>query len=155
MPHANEELIHRFYAAFARRDAAGMGACYAPDVHFRDPAFGDLQGDRARGMWRMLCERGTDLKIEHSQVKADDTTGSAHWEAWYTFSGTGKKVHNVIDARFRFADGKIVDHVDTFSFPRWSRQALGVTGLLLGWTPLLQRKVQTMALRGLDKFLGT
>lgn len=154
MAHPNEELLDRFYSAFADRDAEAMGACYADDVRFTDPVFEGLEGDAARGMWRMLCERGADLRVEHSGVRADDETGEAHWEAWYTFSATGRKVHNVIDARFRFRDGAIVEHVDTFDFHRWSRQALGMPGLLLGWSSLLQNKVRGTAGEQLEKFLA-
>jgi hypothetical protein len=28
-----------------------------------------------------------------------DARGMASWEAWYTFSATGRRVHNKIDAR--------------------------------------------------------
>ena len=40
-------------------------------------------------MWRMLCGRATDLRVEHSEVEAEGDEGSAHWEAYYTFS-TGR-----------------------------------------------------------------
>jgi len=152
--HPNEELITRFYSAFQRRDAAGMAACYHPDVTFSDPAFPDLHGDRARGMWAMLCERGTDLTVAFRDVRADDTTGSAHWEADYTFGVTGKKVHNVIDARFTFADGLIKTHTDAFDFKRWAGQALGMPGKLLGGTSAMQRKVQGVGAKALDEYLG-
>ncbi len=152
--HANEELIHRFYSAFQRRDAAGMAACYHLDVTFSDPAFPELRGDRARGMWAMFCERGTDLEIAFGDVRADDRAGSAHWEADYTFSVTGKKVHNVIDARFEFRDGLIVRHGDTFDFRRWAAQALGVPGRLLGGTGFLRRKVQGLGAKALDDYLA-
>ena len=154
MTHPNADLIDRFYTAFAERDAETMAACYAPGVRFSDPVFTDLRGNAAGGMWRMLCEQGKDLRIEHSEVRCDDETGVAHWEAWYTFSATGKKVHNVIDARFRFEDGLIVEHADTFGFYRWSRQALGVPGLLLGWTPFLQNQVRKRAGKQLDRYLA-
>jgi ketosteroid isomerase-like protein len=149
----NAELIRRFYSAFQKRDAEGMVACYAPDVRFSDPVFPDLLGDRAKGMWRMLCARGKDLKIEFSDVSADETSGRAHWEAWYTFSASGRPVHNVIDAEFRFANGQIAEHRDRFDLYRWSRQALGATGLLLGWTPIVQGKVRRQAARALDSYL--
>ena len=152
--HPNEALIHRFYRAFAARDAEGMAACYAPDVVFEDPAFGELHGDEARGMWRMLCARAKDLQLEHSDVVADDVRGHAHWEARYTFSQTGRKVHNRIDANFEFRDGLIAVHRDVFDFWAWSRQALGLPGVVLGWTPLLQGKVRAQAQAGLRKFLG-
>jgi ketosteroid isomerase-like protein len=149
----NAELIRRFYSAFQQRDAEGMVACYAPDVRFSDPVFPDLAGDRARGMWRMLCARGKDLRIEFRDVAADETTGRAHWEAWYTFSASGRPVHNVIDAEFRFADGLIVEHRDRFDLYCWTRQALGTTGVLLGWTPFVQGKVRRQAARALDSYL--
>lgn len=151
----NAELITRFYTAFERRDAEGMVACYAPDVRFSDPVFPDLVADRAKGMWRMLLSRGTDLRIEFSDVRADDRGGSAHWEAWYTFSATGRPVHNVIEATFTFADGRITSHVDRFDLYRWSRQALGMKGVLLGWTPLVRNAIRNTAARSLERFLST
>lgn len=143
------ELVERFYRAFAQRDAAAMRACYHPQVHFTDPVF-DLHGADAGRMWQMLCERGADLRVEHGDVnEASDGTLRTHWQAWYTFSTTGRPVHNRIDATLTLQDGLIVRHVDDFDFWRWSRQALGAPGLLLGWTPLLRRRVQRQAARGL------
>jgi ketosteroid isomerase-like protein len=106
-PHRNEELVRDFYTCFANRDARGMAACYHRDVEFSDEVFIELEGARAKAMWQMLCERGKDLKIEFRDIQADDSTGRAHWEAWYTFSPTGRRVHNQIDARFEFRGGKI------------------------------------------------
>lgn len=151
--HPNAELIQRFYQAFNGRDAAGMAACYTPDVVFEDPGFGELRGDEAIGMWRMLTSKAQDLQVTASDIVADDSTGSAHWEAIYTFSQTGRRVHNVIDATFRFRDGRICEHRDHFDFWRWSRQALGAPGLLLGWSGFLHNKVQTKALGNLKRYL--
>ena len=147
--HRHAQLIDRFYGAFARKDADDMVDCYHREVVFSDPVFGELKGERACSMWRMLCARAKDLQLEHSGVVADDETGRAHWEARYTFTGTGRKVHNVIDARFRFADGKIIRHDDTFDLWRWSGMALGPVGKVFGWLPPLQRSIQKKALAGL------
>ena len=144
-------VAERFYAAFARRDAEAMAACYADDASFSDPAFPDLRGEAVRDMWRMLCARGKDLRIEHRVVEATAGRARVHWEAWYSFSATGRKVHNVIEAELEVRDGLIVRHRDDFSFPRWARQALGAPGLLLGWTPLLRRKVQQQAAKALER----
>ncbi len=140
--HAHAELISRFYQSFSRRDAEGMAACYHPEVEFSDPAFPALRGRNAGDMWRMLVERGKDLTVEWSEVQADDASGSAAWVATYTFSKTGRKVINRIRARFEFRDGLIVRHRDDFDFHVWSRQALGLVGLLFGGTSWLQKKVQ-------------
>lgn len=147
--HPHARLIERFYEAFGRRDAATMNACYAADVHFSDPVFRDLHGDDARAMWTMLCEQAKDLRIEASEIRADDTSGSARWDAWYTFSVTGRKVHNVIQARFELRDGQIVRHADTFDLWKWTGMALGPVGKLLGWSPLIQGAVRKKAAAGL------
>jgi ketosteroid isomerase-like protein len=146
---ANRALLETFFAAFSARDGAGMSRCYDSAARFRDPVF-ELEGARIGAMWRMLCSRGADLRIEASDLSIIGDTGSATWHAWYTFSASGRPVHNIVNSRFRFRDGRIIDQVDRFSFWRWSRQALGPAGLLLGWTPLLRRKVQTNADRALQ-----
>ena len=150
----NAAVIDRFYEAFAQRDAEAMCACYTADVRFADPAFGPLQGDEVRAMWRMLCERGKDLEVVHSKVAAEGELGSAHWDADYTFSATGRKVHNSIDAAFRFEGGLIADHEDSFDLYRWARQALGPVGLFLGWTPAVQKKIRSGARESLDEFMA-
>lgn len=152
--HQHEDLIRRFYDAFRRRDAEGMAACYHAEVEFSDPAFPGLRGERASGMWRMLCTRGTDLRVELGEVSADDRAGRAHWEAWYTFSLTGRPVHNRVDGEFAFRDGRIVRHVDRFDLHRWMGAALGWKGTLLGWLPPVQRALQRRFARTLDDWLA-
>ncbi len=151
--HPNAQLIDRFYTAFGNRNAAGMVACYHPDIAFSDEVFPDLKGARAGGMWQMLCERGKDLTIEVRDIAADDLSGQAHWEARYTFSATGRKVHNSIDATFTFRDGKIIRHQDVFSFWRWASQALGPKGLLLGWSGAVRKRVRARAAQSLDAYM--
>jgi ketosteroid isomerase-like protein len=150
----NEQLIERFYGAFGQKDGDTMAACYAPDVRFHDPVFGDLRGSEAGEMWRMLTSRATDLRIELLEHDADAERGSAHWRAHYTFAQSGRPVVNDIHASFRFRDGLIAEHDDEFSFYRWARQALGPSGLLLGWTPIIRSAVRRRARAGLDEFLA-
>jgi ketosteroid isomerase-like protein len=153
--HPNERLIHRFYSAFAQRDWKTMQACYHDDVLFNDAAFTNLKGKQAKAMWHMLAENAKDFSLEYNQVKANETTGTCHWEARYKFSKTGRSVHNKIDATFHFKDGLIYRHTDTFDFWRWSSMALGTSGLLLGWSGFLQNKVRSSAMIGLGKFIET
>ncbi|MFM0736167.1 nuclear transport factor 2 family protein [Paraburkholderia xenovorans] len=149
MSHPNTELIERFYAAFQRRDAETMAACYTDDVLFSDPVFGKLHGEEARDMWRMLVARAQDFSLTFDGVEADEQRGRAHWVASYLFSQTGRAVVNRIDARFVFRDGRIAEHHDSFDVWGWMRQALGVRGTLLGWSPLVQRAIRAQARRGL------
>ena len=149
---ANRETIERFYKAFGECNGAAMTACYAPDAHFRDPAFGDLHGADVGAMWRMLTSRATDLVIELHEHEADETSGSAHWIARYTFS-TGRPVVNDIQAKLRFSpDGLITDHVDDFDFRAWAKQALGPSGHLVALLPPLRSKARAKALDQLAQF---
>ena len=149
MSEGNAGLIQRFYAAFAERDGDAMAACYAPDARFSDPVFGGLRGSEPGAMWRMLTGRAQDLTVDLVEHSADGGRGSARWIAHYTFSQTGHPVVNDVQATFRFADGLIVGHDDKFSFYKWARQALGIQGKLLGWTPQLRLGVRRQALAGL------
>ena len=152
--HPNAAAIERFYRAFDACDAAAMNALYAPDATFRDPAFGDLDGDEVRAMWTMLTGQAKDLSVVVRDVEAGDERGSAHWTATYTFGATGRPVVNEIDASFRFRDGLVVEHVDRFSFWRWSRQALGPVAFVMGTNPVGHALVRRRARGQLEQFMA-
>lgn len=146
------ETIRELYRAFARRDAEAMMRCYHPELAFRDPVFGELTFPQVRTMWTMLCARGEDLVIELVRCQAEAGAGSADWEAKYTFLKTGKFVHNKVSSRFVFKDSLIVEQTDTFNFWKWSRMALGTSGRLLGWTPVLKSAIRKEAKRSLHSY---
>jgi ketosteroid isomerase-like protein len=149
---ANRATIERLYAAFGDCNGTAMTACYAPGAHFRDPAFGDLEGDDIGAMWRMLTGRAKDLKIELREHDAGEDSGSAHWIARYTFS-TGRPVVNDVQATFRFAEnGQVVDHVDDFDFRLWAKQALGPSGHLVSLLSPLRAKARAKALSQLETY---
>jgi ketosteroid isomerase-like protein len=148
---SNKALIESFYAAFKNKDFKAMAECYHDDVYFRDEAF-ELKGKQVGAMWHMLCERGADMELTYSVAEQDGKV-TAHWEPKYSFSQTGRFVHNIIDAEFEFKEGKIVKHIDQFDFWRWSRQSLGIPGLVLGWSSSLKKKVSTMANKALVGFI--
>jgi len=153
MSDTNDELIQRFYSAFARRDGTAMAECYGENAQFSDPVFIDLRGEEPGAMWQMLTGRAPDLQVKLVEHHADGDRGSAHWLADYTFSATGRRVHNDVRAEFRFEHGLISEHRDSFSLYAWSRQAIGPVGLVLGWTPILQSRLQRTARQSLDEFL--
>ena len=148
-----KEIITSFYEAFSRADAEGMVKHYSDEIIFEDPAFGILKGEDAKNMWRMLLSNATDLKVTFSNVKAEGESGTADWEAIYTFSKTGRKVHNKIHAAVQCENGKIVKHTDEFNFYKWSRMALGPFGLFFGFTPFVKKKVKTTAKKALKHYI--
>jgi len=140
-----KKLNETFYTAFAKLDAEAMVNCYHDNITFKDPAFGILKGEKAKNMWRMLCEsqKGKNFIVETSKIEFINNKGYAHWEAHYTFSKTGRQVHNSIEATFEFKDGKIINHTDQFNLHKWSKQALGFKGWLLGGTNFFKKKLNT------------
>lgn len=147
------EIIKTFYSAFQRKDYTTMQSLYHDDATFSDPVFPALNAREVRSMWEMLLTSPTDLRIEYSDINGSGRAGSCHWEAWYLFSKTNRRVHNRIDSTFEFRDGKIIRQTDHFNFWRWSRQALGLSGLLLGWSPFLKNKVRSTARSRLNHFM--
>ena len=148
----HRKMIASFYEALGRRDAATMNACYATDATFTDPVFGKLDHGAVTAMWRMLCERGKDLHVVARGIDADDHHGHAHWTATYSYGPTRRRVVNEIDAAFVFRHGLIVEHVDKFNLKRWAKQALGISGQLLGFTPLLAPMVHKQANTALEAY---
>ena len=85
-------------------------------------------------------------------MKVEETIVTLQWEAKYTFSKTGRKVHNKIHASVEIQNGKIVKHKDSFNLRRWASQALGLKGALLGGTAFFRKKLQSQTNGLLDKF---
>jgi hypothetical protein len=150
--HPNAQRITDLYTAFQKLDAEAMARCYHPQARFSDPVFVDLRGPEVTAMWRMLCRRASNFRLEFRDVQADEHQGSAHWEAWYTFGKAKRPVHNIISSRFVFQDGLIVEQVDDFEFHRWAKQALGVSGRLFGRVGLIQRQVQRRSRKMLREY---
>ncbi|RZK40820.1 MAG: nuclear transport factor 2 family protein [Pedobacter sp.] len=149
----NEQLIKYFYTCFKNKDYKGMQACYADDAVFNDAIFKNLNAKEVKAMWQMLITKGSDLDLEFNIMSSNKNTVQAHWDASYSFSATGRKVLNRIDSNFEIENGKIVKHTDDFSFSAWARQALGLKGLLLGWTNFLNQKVSEQATKNLKAFM--
>ena len=78
-------------------------SCYHPQVRFSDPVFGELQGDQAHSMWRMLLSKmSSDIKIDVNHVF--DQNGRMHciWTADYAFGKKQRHVHNVVSSHVYF-----------------------------------------------------
>jgi len=150
----NLATIERLYDALGRADGETMADCYAPSATFTDPVFVGLSDGEPGDMWRMLTSRAQGMTVELLEHETEGSDrGSAHWVARYTFAQTGRPVVNDVRSVFRFdGSGRIVDQQDDFDFWRWARQALGRSGLLLGWTPVLQHQVRDRARAGLEAF---
>jgi hypothetical protein len=119
-PHPNTVLITTLYHCFQNLDGDGMARCYHENAKFSDPVFTRLHGTAVGDMWRMLCARAHDFSLDFRNVTANDINGAAHWTAGYKFSSTGHRVTNLVESRFKFKDGRIIDQLDSFNFWKWS-----------------------------------
>ena len=152
----NEETINKFYSAFQKLDYATMQSCYSDDAVFSDPVFGLLDANETRAMWEMLCTRAKDFSLVYGNIKLlDEEYTTCNWTANYLFSKTGRRVENKITAHMKFKDGLIAEHSDAFDIYRWSRQAMGITGWLFGWSSFVRKRIQLQARVGLQKFMNS
>lgn len=151
---ADEQVISTFYTAFQNKDFVTMQRCYSDNAIFNDEVFKNLDARHVRAMWEMLIKSGKDLSLTFCNINGTTTPATANWVATYTFSKTQRRVVNHIKAEFTIENGKIVAHTDRFNFYKWARQALGLSGYLLGWTNFLKRKVQQSAKDNLTAFMN-
>ncbi len=141
-----------FYEAFSSKDFNTMQNLYADHATFSDPVFHQLTASEARAMWQMLVSRGTDLTVQFQIHAVENQTVTVDWTAKYTFNKKYPVINNV-RATLQIEDGKIISHLDEFSFPKWAKQALGVVGFLFGSTGWLKRKVRSQAKAGLTNYM--
>jgi ketosteroid isomerase-like protein len=149
----NKSIAEAFYQAFQEKDADRMISFYDEKIVFEDPAFGQLKGREAKMMWKMLCSSANDLTISYEIVAAEGDRVDVNWEAKYTFSKSGRKVHNKIKASLFFKEALIVEHIDKFSLYRWASQALGLQGYLLAWTGFFKKKLNQQTSAMLHKYM--
>lgn len=150
----NKIIIERFYTAFQQLNANAMNECYDDEIIFSDPVFMILKGDEVKAMWEMLCKNARDFTLTFSDIELLDAEyATCKWTATYTFSKTGRKVTNKVKAFMRLKDGKIVEHSDAFRLSTWLSQALGLVGVLFGWTSFLKRRLQKNARINLAKYM--
>src|SRR5690606_30190471 len=90
------------------------------------------------------------IDVEFSDIVANDVGGSANCVADYKFAG--RPVQNCISSEFTFKDGLIIKQVDSYDLWKWSQQALGLQGLLFGWSLLMKNRIQRQAISSLRKF---
>lgn len=138
-----QAALTRFYEAFARRDGDAMAAMYAPDATFEDPVF-RLTGADIGKMWIGLTRSAKDFSVQFALAKAGPGTGVVEWTARYLFGGK-RPVVNAVVSEIEMRDGLIVRQRDTFDFPRWAAQALGLPGLLFGRMSWMRRSVSKNA----------
>jgi ketosteroid isomerase-like protein len=150
----DERLIEKFFTAFQKLDYTTMNACYSDDVAFYDPMFELLRGNEAKSMWEMLCKGSKNFSLTFDSIKnLEDGYYTCNWCATYNFSKTGRRVVNQIKAHMKIENGFITEHSDAWSIHKWSTQALGLSGKLLGWAGFFRRRLKNTAKRNLLNFM--
>jgi len=151
----NKEVITKFYTSFSNGNYKKMLECYHKDIIFEDAVFGKLKGDKAFKMWEMLLsQKKGETIINFDNVQATAESGKANWVAEYYYGDKKRKIINRVSAEFKFKDGKIIQHIDSFDLWKWTKQALGIAGLLIGWTPFIKNKIQKTTNKRLDEFIN-
>lgn len=106
------EGAQRYFAAWNRRDPAGIAALFGEDGFYSDPVSGEIRGQAIAGYAAGLFAAFPDLSFEITDLGAvNATTAAARWTMRGTNSGsmrgmppTGKSI-DVAGADFIVADG--------------------------------------------------
>lgn len=151
---SNEELLEKFYTSFAQKNHKGMIECYHEKIKFKDPVFGILIKSKACEMWKMLLsKKDNSFSISYSDIETSNNTGQINWVAEYNYGPQNRKVINKVSSKFTFSEGKIIEHIDYFNLWRWTRQAIGVKGYLLGWSIFMKHRIRLKANIALNKYM--
>ena len=133
----NQQVIEQFYTALSNRDIKALSNCYHEEVVYSDVGFGIQKGKDAKLVWQFLMNNvDENFMVTFSDIQANETRGSANWVAKYQFNQ--RNIENQITATFQFQNGKIIYHKDKYSLWKWSQQAFGFLGYLIGWLPLFR-----------------
>ena len=152
---STKEIVTSFYDCFAKGEAKGMLNFYAEEVIFCDPAFGKLSGNRPHEMWRMLLGRfdeHTLITFEVIEVSTDKA--KVKWTAKYHFGKNKRPVTNHVTSTLFVENGKIVKQYDHFDIWKWAYKALGIAGLLFGWSKFFQLKIQQKTRKMLGQYMA-
>jgi SnoaL-like domain len=129
--HRNTVLLEKFYKSVQDHDHLATAECYHPNATFKDIAFDLREKKMIQAMWHMIG--ATDLQISYKVEGANEHDGTARWVADYTFTDSGRKVHNDLRSKFVFKDGLILRQVDDCDPWKWGMQALGPVKGLFSW----------------------
>ncbi|HAI85153.1 MAG TPA: DUF4440 domain-containing protein [Chitinophagaceae bacterium] len=144
-----------FFKAFAQLNANAMCECYQTTAVFNDPVFGLLHYNELTAMWQMLCANATNFSLQfETPVAIDHEYVTVSWTASYTFSATGNKVVNRVKSYLRIENGYITEQSDAFKLSRWAAQALGIKGMLLGWSGFVQKRIRKNARKALERYIA-
>lgn len=145
------EIMQQFFNCLIARDLPGMLTHYHADIQYRHPFF-TLQGAAVGAMWRWWWRYLPDLQVAYEESGLRN--GFLYWTATYTYPPTGRRVTQHMSTTLHFAEGAIVEQVDTFNVHEWSAQAYGFAGGVLGgrrlWQWWIARKMRTQ----FDAFLS-
>lgn len=142
----------RFFDAFAVGDWHAMGRLYAPQARFSDPLFPQLDAEQVRALWQMLLTQAQGFRLSYRIDAESDHAARVLWVAHYLYGR--RPVVNRVVSEMQLGAGCILVQNDHFNLWRWARQALGLTGWLLGGTPLLRRRLRREAAVRLQAFIA-
>ena len=118
--------------------------------------FGELNGDSVKKMWEMLLSnKDAQFKLTFSDIHEKNNFVYAKWQASYYYGPHKRFVVNSVNAKFKFSENKIILHEDQFNLWKWSKQAIGLPGVILGWSNFFKSKLQTEANKKLNKFINS
>jgi hypothetical protein len=143
---ANWTLVEQLFKAFQSKDTDAIFATYAADCQFDHPLIGRLSKNEfsmaIRAFMRATPDYELAFQINHTDAKRVDV----EWTITHIFHLTAKVIKQHGTTTCFLSNNRIVQQIDKFDRRAWSRQAMGMTGLVLsfvpGWRSFIERELR-------------
>lgn len=133
------QVTEHFFGALQRHDVDALVRFYAHEAEFFHPLLGRLTQLQVSAAWRRFVQLTPDLSVRFRIEQVGPGAAEASWTQSYLFHLTGRRVS--VSGTSQFLLGRqggrlqIIKQIDQCDRRQWSRQALGMKGLLLSFVP--------------------
>lgn len=131
----------QLFRAIRFRDVTRAVAAYASEAQIMHPIVGKLTKDQLSGALTVFINRTKTYELHHEIRLAGPASAHVAWSIDHVLFVTGRRVRISGVSELVFEGDRIVLHRDYLSVRDWSRQALGLKGLVLSWIPSWSRFV--------------
>jgi ketosteroid isomerase-like protein len=143
---ANWTLVEQHYKAIQAKDADAILAVYAADCRIDHPLIGRMSKDEFSKAVQAFIRQTPDYELEFQISHAGAQRVDAEWALTHVFHLTGRTIRLAGATTYFLSANRITRHIDQFDRRAWSRQAMGMTGLVLsfvpGWRSFVERELR-------------
>jgi hypothetical protein len=142
----NWTIIDRLFKAFQSKDADAILAAYSAKCQFNHPLIGCMSKDEFSKAVQIFIRETPDYELAFQINHVSAKRVEVEWTMTHIFHLTGRIIKQNGKTTCFLSANSVVRQIDQFDRRIWSRQAMGVTGLVLsfvpGWKSFIERELR-------------